>query len=100
MKAPGVHHCAGGPGPQDTPDRLLDKVIAWAEDGKRPNEVIGSAPTTRLLPAMNGAPPMVEPQTAFAHGSDVSLSPERRVQRGARERSLRRHQLEMPVTQD
>jgi len=35
-EAPGFNHCAGGPGPQDTPDRLLDKVIAWAEDGKRP----------------------------------------------------------------
>ncbi len=51
--APGVFHCAGGPGPQDTPDRLLDKVIDWAEQGKRPDAVIASAGTPTPVP---GAP--------------------------------------------
>jgi hypothetical protein len=41
--APGVMHCAGGPGPQDTADRLLDKLITWVEQGKRPDAVVASA---------------------------------------------------------
>jgi hypothetical protein len=32
--APGVAHCAGGPGP--APTGVLDAVIAWVEDGKAP----------------------------------------------------------------
>jgi hypothetical protein len=41
--APGVMHCAGGPGPQDTADRLLDKLINWVEQGKRPDAIVASA---------------------------------------------------------
>jgi hypothetical protein len=41
--APGVMHCAGGPGPQDTADRLLDKLINWVELGQRPDAVVASA---------------------------------------------------------
>jgi feruloyl esterase len=58
--APGVLHCAGGPGPQDTPDRLLEKVIAWTEEGKRPDAVVASAPTpapAQGAPAGPVAPP-------------------------------------------
>jgi tannase/feruloyl esterase len=33
--APGVGHCAGGPGPQ--PTGVLDAVISWVEDGKAPD---------------------------------------------------------------
>jgi feruloyl esterase len=32
--APGVSHCAGGPGPQ--PTGVLDALLAWVEDGKAP----------------------------------------------------------------
>ena len=32
--APGVSHCAGGPGPQ--PSGVLDALLAWVEDGKAP----------------------------------------------------------------
>jgi len=32
--APGVSHCAGGPGPQ--PSGVLDALVAWVEDGKAP----------------------------------------------------------------
>ena len=32
--APGVGHCAGGPGPQ--PTGVLDALVAWVEDGKAP----------------------------------------------------------------
>jgi feruloyl esterase len=53
---PGVLHCAGGPGPQDTPDRLLEKVIAWAEQGKRPEAIIASAATPRAMPPAQGTP--------------------------------------------
>jgi hypothetical protein len=51
--APGVMHCAGGPGPQDTADRLLDKLINWVELGKRPDAVVASA---GLPTAPPGAP--------------------------------------------
>jgi feruloyl esterase len=33
--APGVSHCAGGPGPQ--PTGVLDALVAWVEDGKAPD---------------------------------------------------------------
>jgi feruloyl esterase len=32
--APGVSHCAGGPGPQ--PTGVLDALLSWVEDGKSP----------------------------------------------------------------
>lgn len=48
--APGVMHCAGGPGPQDTPDRLLEKTIAWVEEGERPDAIVASAPTPTPMP--------------------------------------------------
>jgi hypothetical protein len=32
--APGVSHCAGGPGPQ--PSGVLDALVTWVEDGKAP----------------------------------------------------------------
>ena len=35
--APGVEHCAGGPGPQ--PTGQFEAVIAWVEEGKAPNEL-------------------------------------------------------------
>jgi len=58
--APGVLHCAGGPGPQDTPDRLLDKLINWVEQGQRPDAVVASA---GLTPPPPGAPPGFAPPT-------------------------------------
>jgi Tannase and feruloyl esterase len=51
--APGVMHCAGGPGPQDTADRLLDKLVNWVEQGKRPDAIVASA---GLPTAPPGAP--------------------------------------------
>ena len=33
--APGVAHCAGGPGPQ--PTGVLDALVSWVEDGKAPD---------------------------------------------------------------
>jgi hypothetical protein len=48
--APGVMHCAGGKGAQDTPDRLLEEVIAWAEEGRRPDAVLTTAATPQPLP--------------------------------------------------
>src|SRR5690606_13885156 len=62
--APGVHHCAGGPGPQDTPDRLLDAVIHWAEQGKRPDEVIVSAGSPALSRGPDGKPSIAKPTLA------------------------------------
>lgn len=53
---PGVWHCGSGSGPQDAPERFLDSVIAWVEQGKRPDEIITSA-STQLPPFFgNGAP--------------------------------------------
>ena len=56
--APGVMHCGGGEGPQDVPERLLDKVIAWVEEGKRPDTVIASASVPTPIP---GAPASMMP---------------------------------------
>lgn len=39
-EVPGVWHCAGGPGPQDSAERFLDKVIAWVEEGERPDAIV------------------------------------------------------------
>ncbi len=39
-KIPGMGHCGGGTGPQDTPDRLLEALIAWVEQDKAPGPVI------------------------------------------------------------
>ena len=52
---PGVLHCGGGPGPQDSPERFLDKVIAWAEEGKRPDEIVASASAQRVVPGQQAA---------------------------------------------
>ncbi len=57
--APGVYHCGGGPGPQDTPERLLDKLIGWVEEGKRPDAIIATAATPRLQ--MSAAGPVLTP---------------------------------------
>lgn len=36
---PGMAHCGGGTGPADGPDRLLQELIQWVEDGKAPGPV-------------------------------------------------------------
>ena len=37
---PGMGHCGGGTGPHDAPDRLLDSLIAWVEQGEAPDRVV------------------------------------------------------------
>jgi len=58
---PGTWHCGGGLGPQDTPDRLLEKVIAWVEQGKRPDGVVASAPVLPLAFKSDKTPILVAP---------------------------------------
>lgn len=36
---PGLQHCAGGKGPTDVSEPLLDALIDWVENGKAPGEV-------------------------------------------------------------
>jgi hypothetical protein len=38
--APGVSHCAGGPGPQ--PQRPFDSVVNWVEKGIAPDTILAS----------------------------------------------------------
>lgn len=38
--APGVFHCTGGPGPQDTTEQAIAAVVRWVEQGKPPEELI------------------------------------------------------------
>ncbi len=50
--APGVGHCAGGPGPM--PSGQLDALVSWVEDGKPPvtlsaSRQTPSGPRTRIL---------------------------------------------------
>lgn len=67
--APGVFHCAGGPGPQDTPEQAIAAIVRWVEQGKPPKELItNSAPT---------APPRTfllcpYPSKAVFRGGDVN----------------------------
>jgi feruloyl esterase len=42
---PGMTHCGGGTGPTDTPDRLLDAIVAWVEEGKAPEGVVSHRDT-------------------------------------------------------
>lgn len=39
--APGVSHCAGGPGPQ--PTGVLDALLAWVEEGKAPDTLTATS---------------------------------------------------------
>ena len=41
--APGVLHCGGGPGPQDTGDHALDAMIRWVEHNKAPDELVATS---------------------------------------------------------
>jgi hypothetical protein len=45
--APGVAHCAGGPGPQ--PDNPLNALMAWVEQHQAPKELTGSSATPAAL---------------------------------------------------
>src|SRR3546814_11241983 len=45
FRSPGTYHCGGGTGPQDVPDRALEKVIAWRERGIAPDTIIGTGPS-------------------------------------------------------
>ena len=38
--APGVAHCAGGPGPQ--PTGVLDALVSWVEDGRAPDTLMAT----------------------------------------------------------
>ncbi|MDB5424921.1 MAG: hypothetical protein JWQ29_2337, partial [Phenylobacterium sp.] len=59
-ESPGNFHCGGGVGPQDTPDRLLDAMIGWVEDGKRPEAVVvNGGPPRPAMPTMAGGPPVL-----------------------------------------
>lgn len=37
---PGMLHCSGGTGPHDAPDRLLETLVDWVENGKEPGSVV------------------------------------------------------------
>src|SRR3546814_14402289 len=56
--APGTYHCGGGTGPQDVPDRALEKVLAWRERGLPTATIIGTGPTVPegLPDGMPGGP--------------------------------------------
>jgi tannase/feruloyl esterase len=58
---PGVLHCWGGPGPQDSPERFLDEVIDWVEQGNRPDEIVATATANPAQPPAPGKPPVLLP---------------------------------------
>ncbi|MAT51718.1 MAG: hypothetical protein CMK32_11110 [Porticoccaceae bacterium] len=59
---PGVLHCLGGPGPQDAPERMLDAVIAWAEEDKRPDGlVVNGNSSNPIIPQVQGSTPPPPP---------------------------------------
>jgi feruloyl esterase len=42
---PGLLHCTGGVGPDDTPDQLLEAIAAWVEKGTPPQALIANRTT-------------------------------------------------------
>lgn len=49
-QVPGMLHCGSGTGPDDVPDRLLDELMNWTEQGVAPGPVItGRGPTKANL---------------------------------------------------
>ncbi|WP_395108025.1 tannase/feruloyl esterase family alpha/beta hydrolase [Actinomadura sp. SCN-SB] len=42
---PGISHCGGGDGPQDTPDRALDALANWVENGVAPDSIVAERPS-------------------------------------------------------
>ncbi|MCK9563242.1 MAG: tannase/feruloyl esterase family alpha/beta hydrolase [Bacteroidales bacterium] len=55
-EVPGVWHCAGGPGPQDSAERFLDKVIAWVEQGEKPEGIVVNGVATQGVPQAAPSP--------------------------------------------
>ena len=49
--APGVLHCAGGIGPQDTPTQALDAIVRWVEKGVAPQSLVVNRAPSATLPA-------------------------------------------------
>src|SRR5690606_12054662 len=49
--APGVLHCAGGIGPQDTPTQALDAIVRWVEKGVAPQSLVANRAPSATLPA-------------------------------------------------
>ena len=39
---PGWGHCGGSPGPADVPDRLLEAMVAWVENGEAPQGIVAN----------------------------------------------------------
>jgi feruloyl esterase len=72
--APGTYHCGGGNGPQDVPDRALEKIIAWVERGVPPQSIVASAPgfAEGLPSGMPGAP---DPNAPISPTRTVLLCP-------------------------
>jgi len=86
--APGVGHCAGGPGPQ--PDKAFNALVDWIEHGRAPgalNGVIrdktGTVTATR--------PICLYPQTAAYKGSGPTTTASSFVCRSSAARNRRRH---------
>ena len=48
---PGINHCGGGIGPQDTPNQALPALVKWVEAGTAPTQVIANRVADTTLPA-------------------------------------------------
>jgi len=42
----GLGHCAGGPGPDDVAERMLDALVTWVERGRAPKTITATAADT------------------------------------------------------
>ena len=47
---PGMGHCAGGTGPEDSTDMLLQTMIDWVEKGKEPGAIVAHRGTRVQTP--------------------------------------------------
>ena len=78
-EVPGVHHCGGGIGPQDSPDRFLDAVIGWVEDGRAPGDIVVNGGAPRPIMAMPGGGPVVVPAPTVSRTTLVCAYPKKAV---------------------
>lgn len=53
---PGLGHCGGGTGPQDTPYAALDALTRWVERGRAPSDLIATRPEGLVAPNQQALP--------------------------------------------
>jgi len=72
FEAPGVGHCAGGPGA--LPGNVFNDLVAWVEEGKAPDRVEASTDPIEGSDTVLYRPLCLYPQVAAYQGGDPDLA--------------------------